>query len=154
MKKYLWLVLVVGSIFVMPVSLSYSFIKKVNGYPSDDWIQAQLWKGIVAEAVDDGRAGMYAVACVVRNRVNKGLPLGLVAMKRRDLKKFCCNQSEYKIVIAKEVVHQVFEHKGEDITGGATHFENIQKYGKPQWAYGMKKTVKIGCHTFYRKKRR
>lgn len=33
--------------------------------------------------------------------------------------------------------------------GGATHFENIKKFGIPKWAKGMIKTATIGEHTYY-----
>ena len=43
-----------------------------------------LWRGHIAEAVSEGPDGMYAVACVVRNRLNAGMNSGLVALRRRD----------------------------------------------------------------------
>lgn len=39
-----------------------------------------------------------------------------------------------------------------DPTNGATHWENIEKFGIPYWSRSMIKTVKIGSHTFYKKK--
>ena len=53
-----------------------------------------LYKGIIGEAVGEGYAGMYAVACVYRNRLRKGMPLGCVAFKRGDLDRFVEKQGK------------------------------------------------------------
>lgn len=52
---------------------------------------------------------------------------------------------------ARQIERRVFEQDGPDITLGATHFEAVEKYGMPYWAKGMKVTVKIGEHTFFKK---
>ena len=110
-----------------------------------------LWKGVIGEAIGEGYNGMYAVTCVYRNRINAGLPLGCVALKRKDLDNFVAREGKKSEIQAKEIVEKVFEENGKDISNGATHYEFIERYGIPYWAKGMKKTAKIGNHTFYKK---
>lgn len=107
-----------------------------------------LYKGLMREAVGDGPRGLYAVACVVRNRLNRGMDHGLVGLRRRGLDKFVAKHSAKHIARAKRAVYRVFEEGSPDITGGAIYFENIEYFGKPKWC--KHKTVKIGHHTFYK----
>ena len=111
-----------------------------------------LWKGIIGEAVGEGYKGMYAVACVYHNRLKKGLPLGCVALKRRDLDEFVRKQGRFERV-AKGIIEEIFVRNGKDITLGSTHYENIERFGIPYWAKNMVRTVKIGKHTFFKKER-
>ena len=110
-----------------------------------------LYKGLIGEAVSEGYEGMYAVACVYRNRLEKGMPLGCVALKRRDLDVFIQTQGKKYEIMAKEIVYKVFTQTN-DVTKGATHYENIERFGIPRWAKSMVRTVKIGEHTFYKAK--
>jgi hypothetical protein len=109
-----------------------------------------LWKGIIGEATSEGYIGMYAVACVYRNRLEKGMSLGCVALKRRDLDEFVRREGRKAEFIAKSIIEEVFKENGKDITKGATHYENIQKFGIPKWAKKMVTTVFIGSHTFFK----
>lgn len=121
-----------------------------NRYPG---IPANMWKGIMAEAVSEGRDGMYAVACCYRNRIAAGIQLGCVGLKRKDLDAFCEREGYKQSAIARDIIFRVFQKREPDVTGGATHYENIERYGVPYWAAGMQKTVKIGEHTFYKARR-
>ena len=114
---------------------------------SDSYIQ--YWKVIMAEAVSEGYGGMYAVACVIRNR--GGALKGFCGAKRKNLDQFCRKQGQKYIQLAKMIEQQVFQMNAEDITNGATHFENVEKFGKPYWAEHMIVTAKIGNHTFFKK---
>jgi spore germination cell wall hydrolase CwlJ-like protein len=109
-----------------------------------------LWEGLIAESVSDGYNGMYATACVVRNRLHNGLNTGLVALKRKDLHAFVKRQGVKYEYMAKDIVSKVFQQNSKDITRGATHYENINRYGIPRWAKNMVITIKIGEHTFYK----
>lgn len=119
-----------------------------------------LWKGLIAEDIKGGYEGMYAVACCVRNRLNNGLSVGLVALKRKDLDAFVKREVDYGVhkyntnyeLVAKDIVNKVFEENGKDITKGATHYENVECFGVPYWARTMFRTIKIGHHTFYKEK--
>lgn len=115
---------------------------------------ANLYKGLIAESCSEGYTGMYAVACVVRNRIDKGMTPGLCALKRKDLNRFVLRQGKKQEQWAKEIVERVFFKNSPDITGGATHYENIQAFGSPKWAKKMKVTCKIGRHTFMKEARR
>jgi len=108
----------------------------------------QYWKVLMAEAVSEGYEGMYAVACVIRNR--GGRLNGFCGANREDLDGFCIKQGKQYISIAKTVERHVFIEDGWDVTFGASHFENIEKFGEPCWTKGMISTAKIGNHTFYK----
>lgn len=108
-----------------------------------------LWKGLVAEAVGEGHRGMYAVACVVRNRLKKGMNTGLAGLKRHDLNAFVARQGEQAEGDAKNIVVEVFERQGQDITGGALYFESTD-FKRPWWAPMHKQVLKLGKHIFYK----
>lgn len=111
--------------------------------------QPPIWQVIMAEAVGDGYNGMYAVACVIRNR--GGDLHAFCGSGRKDLSVFCARQGGKAISEARTIERIIFEQGGPDVTGGATHFEAVQRYGMPYWANGMRVTVKIGEHTFFKK---
>jgi len=111
-----------------------------------------LWQGLMGEAVSEGYKGMYAVGCVYRNRIRQGKGLGCVALKRRALAQWCAKQGIKYEGMAKDIIYKLFILDYPDITGGATHYEAIEKYGKPYWVKDMVKTIKIGEHTFYKEK--
>lgn len=112
-----------------------------------------LWKGLIAEDVSGGYQGMYAVACCVRNRLDAGMNHGLCGLKRKDLDAFVNRQPKKYHAMAKRIVIQVFEQNAPDNTGGATHYEAIERYGLPYWTKNMIKTVRIGEHTFFKERR-
>lgn len=111
-----------------------------------------LWMGIIGEATNHGYTGMYAAACVYRNQLDKGIPLGCVALKRKDLDEFVKREGQKKQLMAKEIIRKIFKEGTLDITGGATHYENVEKFGLPCWAKEMRVTAKIGNHTFFAEK--
>ena len=117
------------------------FAEKID-YPEN------LWKGIIGEAANQGYKGMYAAACVYRNRIQGNMSLGCVAMKRVDLDALVKKSKKYEKT-AKEIIRKIFEEGAPDITGGATHYENIQAFGFPYWSKSMKTTTVIGSHTFF-----
>ena len=108
----------------------------------------EYWQVIMAEAVGEGYQGMYAVACVIRNR--GGDLDGFCGAKRKDLSTFCTRQGRPAIRQAREIERIVFRGRGPDITGGATHFEAVERYGLPYWAKRMKVTARLGEHTFFK----
>ena len=111
-----------------------------------------LWMGIIGEACSEGYNGLYAVACVYRNRLSKGMSLGCVALKRKDLNEFVRKQGRKIEYLAKRIIKEVFEGNAPDITGGASHYENVERFGIPRWAKDMVRTLKIKSHTFYKEK--
>ena len=107
------------------------------------------WKVLLAEGANQGEPGMTAIACVIRNR-GGGLD-GFMGAKRKDLDDFCRRQGKSAISLAKKIERRVFKEGAPDSTFGATHFENVERFGEPYWAKDMVKTCKIRNHTFYKK---
>ena len=132
----IWVLIIMGILAIMKPAHAET------AYP------ANLWQGLIAEATSDGYDGMYAVACVVRNRLNIGMNTGLCGLKRKDLEKFCQREGQKQCQIAKKIIYKVFIDNSFDVTKGATNFECIERYGKPSWAKNMVITCKIGEHTF------
>lgn len=97
-------------------------------------------RAIVGEAANQGERGMLAVACAIRNR---GHLRGVYGVNSRILTR----QPDW-IWQQARVAWQ--RSAAADITHGATHWENVQAFGRPHWASGMKATVIIGSHTFFR----
>lgn len=112
-------------------------------------IRPPYWQVIMAEAVSDGYEGMYAVACVIRNR--GGDLHAFCGARRKNLSVFCAREGREAMRQAREIENIVFKNNGTDITHGATHFEAVERYGMPKWARGMKVTARIGEHTFFKK---
>lgn len=114
-------------------------------------VPPELWKGIEGEAVGEGYNGMVAVAFVYRNRIQHNMKLGCCALHRKDLNQFIAKQGAKYAKMAKEISQKVFTGDLKDPTNGATHYENVERYGYPRWSKGMIITAKIGSHTFFRK---
>lgn len=130
---------IVSAVFLVSIPRAHA----QGAYP------ANLWKGLIAEATSDGYDGMYAVCCVVRNRLDRGMNTGLCGLKRKDLGAFVKREGEKREKEAREIIAKVFEQGAEDVTQGATHFESV-RYKTPSWARGAVKTCRIGEHVFYR----
>ena len=107
-----------------------------------------IWKVLLAEGANQGYDGMYAIACVIRNR--GGDLNGFVGAYRKDLDAFCNRQGKRYIEMAQRIETSVFKKKAPDITQGATHYENEMAFGKPYWAKGMVVVARIGKHVFYK----
>ena len=110
-----------------------------------------LWKLVVAEAANQGYEGMYAVTCVVRNRVQADMTIGLSAAHRRDLDRFVSAQPQTVQDTARTIV-DIVANGGGDTTNGALYFENINAYGWPEWTKGkhIKVLKVINDHTFFK----
>ena len=156
-NKKLYLSLVFLLIFncpFSPYSRQNSYAESQIKYPNN------LWKGLIAESTNATYEEWYAVACVVRNRLNSGLWHGLVGLKRTNLDSFVEKEVKYMKsrygkdieALTKSIIKEVFEQNGKDITKGATHYENIERYGIPYWAAKMTIVCKIGEHTFYKER--
>jgi len=120
-------------------------------YADDMYIRNVL----VGEAVGEGKEGMKAVFHVMRNQstfFNKNLEhiinTKYAAAKRKDLVDFVSKQPKNLVNSAGEII----KNPGDDITGGALHFENLEEYGMPKYAKeegGIIPLAKIGNHTFF-----
>jgi spore germination cell wall hydrolase CwlJ-like protein len=52
----------------------------------------------------------------------------------------------------EQTVRDVLSGKIQNNIGNATHFENVEAFGKPYWAKDMVVVATVGKHTYYRKK--
>lgn len=146
MKSHIYLI--IAAVVILILTILY-FIPNCRAEitPPDN-----LWKGLLGEAADQGEKGLYAVACVYRNRLERSMPLGCVALKRKDLDKFIKEQGGAYEVLAKKIIHEVFTIDTHDVTIGATHYEAVKRYGWPSWSKDMIITCKIGEHYFFRER--
>lgn len=83
---------------------------------------------------------MLAVAAAIRNR---GHLRGVYGLKS----KLPDSQPAYVWQRASEAWQR---SKTNDITRGATHWENVKAFGQPRWASSLTLTTNIGNHTFYK----
>ena len=104
----------------------------------------QVIKAIIGENDKDGFAGMYAVACAIRNR-------GTLKGVHGRYKKLR-NVPDGTIMKAARAWHT--SEYGRDVTNGATHWENVKAFGKPDWAKDMVVTARIGRHVFYKERKK
>jgi hypothetical protein len=111
-----------------------------------------LWKVLLLEAADQGYDGLYAVCCVYRNRLDRGMSLGCSGLKRPNIDKWIDkNTTKKHRDWAKSIVNKVFMAEDFiDKTGGACFYENVQAFGLPYWAKNKTQTCKIGAHTFWK----
>jgi hypothetical protein len=97
-------------------------------------------RAIVGEAANQGYRGMLAVAGAIRNR---GTLKGVYGLKNPIADK----QPKWVWTQARQAWS---ESRTNDITGGATHWENVKAFGVPKWARGMHKTVRVKDHQFFK----
>ncbi len=98
-------------------------------------------RGIVGEAGNQGYKGMLAVGAAIRNR---GTLRGVYGVKNPIVDK----QPQWVFNMAAKAWN---ESRTNDITRGATHWENVKAFGKPYWAKKMTQTIVIKDHTFFKK---
>lgn len=96
---------------------------------------------IIGEASNQGFDGLLAVADALQNR---GTTKGVYGCKAKHVNR----EPAYVWTMAKNAWQRA---KIIDVVGGASFWENTEAFGVPYWAKKMKKTIKIGCHTFYKK---
>jgi hypothetical protein len=97
-------------------------------------------RAIVGEAANQGAVGMHAVASAIRNR---GTLRGVYGAKNP----IADRQPAYVWQRARDAWSRSATN---DITFGATHWENVKAFGSPYWSKSMIVTTNIGEHTFYR----
>jgi len=100
----------------------------------------QAMRAVIGEASSEGYKGMLAVACAIRNR---GTLQGVYGVKAKHVDR----EPAWVWDLARKAWRESAQR---DITNGATHWENIQAFGKPNWAEGMIETGRIGRHVFYK----
>lgn len=119
---------------------------------------------LVVEAGGEKYAGMFGVACVIRNRVLLpwwwGDSIHSVVLFKHQISAFWTDYPKLqKKAIraltqpavypdADKAARAIVEEDRPDITGGATHYANMAVCD-PRWAKGMVRLCKIGNHTFF-----
>lgn len=98
---------------------------------------------ILGEAEGEGYAGMYAVACAIRNR---GTLKGVYGERAPRV---VGGKIERSVRVMAERAWAESE-RGRDVTGGATHWENVRAFGWPDWAKGARVTLRLGQHVFFK----
>ena len=100
-------------------------------------------KILIAEGANQGADGMTAIGEVLRRRDSTR---GFCALKRGDLEEFIDRQGPR---IRRQAKLAWDRSKTSNLTRGATHYENVEAFGRPAWAKSMRQTAKIGDHTFF-----
>lgn len=104
--------------------------------------KSQAIRAIIGEASSQGFQGMLAIACGIRNR---GTLKGVYGLKAKHIDK----EPEWVWKLARKAWK---ESATNDITNGATNWENIKAFGEPYWVKSMIKVYEYKDHVFYKKK--
>ena len=128
-----------------------------------------LARGVYAEDAMGGPQAWAAVAHTMNNRRKSG-KYGETwnEVLSKSLSSVRKNSKQYKLTAndgkdmnqyernvfdkIKRTVAGVINGQIPDNTGGATHFENLEKYGVPYWAKEMDAVGRVGEHTYFREK--
>jgi len=105
---------------------------------------ANLYQGIIAEDCSGDYDDYLVIASVVRNRLAKGMNIGLVAMKRKNLEQFVNKECSYAlkvrgkdlIALATKSIAEVFNNN-KDYAFGAIYYEHTGIYPIPSWMKKM-----------------
>ena len=128
--------MVIGSIIMSIVMILIIMVCEGRAEISE----SQAVRAIIGEASSEGYEGMLAVAGAIRNR---GTLKGVYGLKAKHVDR------EPKWVW--DLAWKAWRASAcNDVTCGATHWENIKAFGKPRWAYSMKETYRIKNHVFYK----
>ena len=108
---------------------------------------------ILAEARGEGKAGMYAVACVIQQRVVKReMTAEKVCLQKSQ---FSCNNNgaQYDLLKLPEADYALFLAKNLanlylTFVGNATHYHT--KGVSPNWSKGKTPTKEIRNHKFFK----
>ena len=100
---------------------------------------------VLTEAAGEGLRGQTAVAEVLRNR--DWSTQGFCGLQRKNLRSFLRAETGQR-VNARRAIRAALN--GSNLSGGATHYENVREFGRPRWAARMAVTTRLGRHTFYK----
>lgn len=128
--RNLAIILLVGWVF-LPIRKGYAL--------TDESLAVRI---IIAEGANQGLEGMTAIAEVVRRRGADAFS----CLKRKDLESFIARQPVWVHTQARKAWAM---SSTSNLTLGATHYEAVETFGRPKWAKGMRRTVKIKDHTFF-----
>jgi spore germination cell wall hydrolase CwlJ-like protein len=100
-------------------------------------LDSRAIRAVVMEASGEGYIGMVAVAEAIRNRGSLKGVRGAYAYHYEPLWVWKQAEAAWKASANTNLVH------------GATHWENVKRFGLPRWARNMKVTAIIGRHYFF-----
>lgn len=116
---------------------------------------------LVLEAASEGAQGMQAVINVIQNRAGHNNRL-LYRVARHPGSFSAVNNLSTDTAIARakkqvaifkmalELASDAVSGQLTDLTQGATHYDNVKRFGKPYWARSYRQVAVIGNHVFYR----
>ena len=115
---------------------------------------------LVAEAGGEGYQGLRAVHETICNRAKaKGWSRQRVVLQPKQYS--CLNKCDPDRLIAICKHHKAWNgalkvamSKPGNITKGATHYDNVGRWGKPEWAKEMKEVATIKHHVFYKQEKK
>ena len=108
---------------------------------------------ILGEARGEGKAGMYAIACVIKQRsIERKISPASVCLQKLQ---FSCNNKgvQTNLLKTKEGEYALALADGIDkldrgVVGFSNHYHNLSV--SPSWAKGKKEVKRIGNHCFYK----
>lgn len=107
------------------------------------------YKCLLGEVRGESKETILATAYSLKNRgTTKGVYGCKVNVSSEEMKYI---ESIHKDSLIKWAWSEAMTSDN-DPTHGATHWENIEAFGKPYWADSLIKTVVIGTHTFYKER--
>ena len=161
------LVLLVLALSLAPYKLSEGLVQMANMNRTDDLFL--LTATVAMEAEGESYRGKLGVAYVIMNRVRRRVPFKSVSDVVLDPYDFSAwntrggRQTALDTIDhfswgdSEKAAHSAYYEIEKDPTHGATHYLNvpltrrIRRDGSlPTWLLAMKRTTKIGLHTFYK----
>lgn len=115
---------------------------------------ANLWMGIIAEDSSGDINTYLAIASVARNRLIRGMDVGLNALKRKDLDEFVYINALYmrKVelidleLVSQFAILQVFGGRL-DYSNGADHYEHTGTMPAPEFTKKMRRVMVLNRGT-------
>ena len=163
------LVLLVLALSLAPYKLSEGLVQMANMNRTDDLFL--LTATVAMEAEGESYRGKLGVAYVIMNRVRRRVPFKSVSDVVLDPYDFSAwntrggRQTALDTIDhfswgdSEKAAHSAYYGIEKDPTHGADHYLNVGLTRKlrggslPTWLIAMKRTVKIGLHTFYKEVR-
>ena len=142
--EHLGKVVLIAAVLAILVTLILCFAVKAHAQVCP----TNLWQGLIAEDTAGNYQDYLVIASCVRNRLLRNMDNGLVALQRKNLRKFVEKEIAYALKtkgldlqkIAKQATKEVFS--GKDYAYGADHYEHTGVYPMPPYFKKMK-IVKI-----------
>jgi len=112
-----------------------------------DFTDEIIIKAIISEAIGESELGIIAVAHTFKTRLERGMTLGSVGYKRKDINEFIARQPKQKVQLVKDIWQGVKSGKIANPVVGVVYFENVKQFGKPDFVGEL--VMEIGNHQFF-----